>query len=112
MSNKIWTVRATVASEKNGFKNVVREVHWTLTVQKGGRSKTRKGSVLLPLPTTQAAYIDLSVLQGMSRADRRATVLGWAEMVRPGFVSEQEQHLEQSLKDTEAAAIVRSVNIL
>lgn len=112
MANAIWNLRAVTVDEKDGFQNVITEVHWTLTVQKSGASKSRSGAVLMPSPVTSQTYINLEDILAMPRRQRRATVLGFAEAIRPGFVNAQVASLTAEIDKELAAPVAGRIEIL
>ena len=90
-----WT-----AEDGTAYQNVVETVHWRCTVKDTdtGESVTIYSNVAVPKPTGAEDFIDLSVLQGQTEAERRAIVLGWAEAVKPGFVGANEQAVADKLQ--------------
>lgn len=99
MWRAFWDVDATIADELNGFKNVVTRVVWKLTVHRSGRTATQRGVVDLPAPTSAETFIDLDVLQGKTRDEKREIVLQWAELVKPGFVDDRINELLAQITD-------------
>lgn len=88
-----WNIRAnlipTMTVGPDTFTDVVHTVHWRCTAEESGDEAAVYGTVILDLPTSIETYIDLTELTGKTEIERRAIVLGWAEIVRPGFVAVQ-----------------------
>jgi len=100
-----WTLSADVLAEYTAedgtqFQQVLETVHWRVTATDDATdtSTTIYGSQAIPKPSTQDGYIDLSVLLDMPEEEKRTTVLGWAELIAPGFVEEKEQSVKNKLQ--------------
>lgn len=96
------------------FDDVVTNVHWRLYAEDPATGEFARdyGSQHVPPPTSAEDFIDISTLTGMSDTDKRATVLGWAEAVAPGFVAEKEAKVAAMLAEQQAAPATGSVDIL
>jgi len=114
-----WTLSADVladytAEDGTSFINVIETVHWrvTATDDTSGESVTIYGTQGIPKPTDASTFIDLSVLQGMTDEEKRTTILGWAELIAPSFVEENEQAVAQKLQSKLAEPVRSSVSVL
>jgi hypothetical protein len=107
-------IQAEMTTDAGVLKNVVTTVHWRVFATDGvsGESLSIYGSVAVPPPTSAASYIDLSTLQGKTADEKRATVLGWAEAIQPGFVAEKEAQAVRALERKLAAPSVTAAEIL
>jgi len=118
-TNINWTLSADVLAEYTAedgtqFQQVLETVHWRVTATDDATdtSVTIYGSQAIPKPTTQEGYIDLSVFQDMPEDERKATVLGWAELIAPGFVEEKEQAVTDRLQAKLDEPVRSSVSVL
>jgi hypothetical protein len=114
-----WTLNADVLAEYSAedgtqFQQVIETVHWRLTAtdDASGESVGIYGSQSVPKPTDATTYIDLSVLQNMTDEEKRTTILGWAEVVEPGFVADKEASVAQKLQAKLDEPVRQSVSIM
>lgn len=83
----------------NEYSDVVTVVHHRCIASDGADSVEIIGAHKVPRPVSPETFIDLSLVIGIQDlVARRAIILGWADMVDPGFVLA-----------TEAAAAARLV---
>lgn len=93
------TIDAYTDGSGNEYSDVVTVVHHRCIASEGADSVEIPGSHSVPRPVSPETFIDLSLVIGNpDLAARRAIILGWADMVDPGFVLA-----------TEAAAAARLV---
>jgi len=118
-TNINWSLSADVLAEYTAedgtqFQQVLETVHWRVTATDDATdtSVTIYGSQSIPKPTTQEGYIELSVLLDMTEDEKRQTVLGWAELIAPSFVEENEQAVAQKLQSKLAEPVRSSVSVL
>lgn len=112
-----WKLKADiipqhVAADGTVFSNVVQTVHWQCFATSGSAQARAYGSVVLAMPENPASYIDLNDLTGADEAARRATVLGWAEMVWPGFVTATAARVAAKLTAEMAEPTIQTQTIL
>lgn len=99
-----WSVKAVTEdyTSEDGtlFPDTVKEVYWLLeAVDNATGAKVQiEGREVLPPPTDPETFIDLSVLLDKTEEERRGTVLGWAEMIAPGFVDNYENKAAKMLE--------------
>lgn len=109
-----WKLTADVlasytAKDGTEFTSVVSAVHWRCKATDATTGETLEiyGKRSIPRPTSEENFIDLATLQGQDTATKRATVLGWAEAIAPGFVAEKEadvaERLATKLSESEVA---------
>ncbi len=72
------------------LQDVIRVIHWRCIATDGENSAEIYGSHQIPAPTSPAGYIPIDSIKEMDPEPRRATILGWAEMIDPGFVAAAE----------------------
>lgn len=114
----IWRLNADIQPEmtvEGGvFKNVITTIHWRCiaTDKDSGQTLDLYGSVLIPPPSSAENYIDLTILGEMSVEKRRATVLSWAEAIKPGFVAETEAQAIAALEAQLSAPAVVQATIM
>lgn len=112
-----WTLSADITaqhtdSDGNTYPNVVRLVRWRCFASDGDEEVSVYGTKGLPLPSNPATYIDLSVITDQTAEQRHATILGWAEMVDPGFVEKTENKVIEQLRATLETPSTTSIQIL
>ncbi len=112
-----WKLTADVQDTYTGnggskFVNVVRTIHWQCIALDGENMARIYGSMSLPLPTDTATYIDLTKIAGADEATRKATILGWAEMLKPGFVATAEAEVTASLQSSLTKPTTQSWSII
>lgn len=112
-----WKLKADVDdqyidADGNEYANVLREVHWRCFASDGESEMSVYGSKSLPLPTNPKTYIDLSMITDQPDEQRRATILGWAEMVDPGFVEATEAKVTAALEAKLSAPVIETIQIL
>jgi len=114
-----WNLSADVLAEYTAedgtqFQQVLETVHWRVTATDDATdtSTTIYGSQSIPKPTDASSFIDLSVLLDMTEDEKRTTVLGWAELIVPGFVQEKEQAVAQKLQAKLDEPVRSSVSVL
>lgn len=113
-----WKLSADIqdemTTEGGTFQNVVTNVHWRCiaTDSVSGEELAHYGSKAVPAPTDASSYIDLSALQSLSDEQKRATVLGWAEAIEPGFVEGIEARVTAALEAKMAAPVITAADIL
>lgn len=117
MVDPVWTlqvetVSSYTAEDGTTFENVIETVHWRVTATDGDDSETIYGSTSVPKPTSLETYIDLSTMVEMDSDTKRQTVLGWAEAIEPGFVSEKEAQVIAALEAKQTAPAKAVVNLL
>lgn len=96
------------------FEDVIREVNWRCTIKDTETNSTRSmvGTVLLPIPESQENYIDLSTIINMESDEKRSTVIGWAELIQPGFIANTQQTLTNQLQNEIDKPKKRKINLL
>lgn len=112
-----WKLKADVDAQHidengNEYANVLRIVRWRCFAHDGENEISVYGSKNLPLPTNPETYIDLTEITGKSEDERRAIILGWAEMIDPGFVAEKEALAINQLKSKVEAPQSQTLTIL
>ncbi len=94
------------------FENVIEQIHWRCEVSEGDQIKDVYGSLSLPKPTNVETYVDISAISAASDDDKKAMILGWAEILEPGFKQATEDKLAERLDAAVAAPVVSNVTIL
>ena len=113
-----WQISAdTQATMEVGnlvFKDVITTVHWrvTATDEATGESATVYGSKALSAPKDVDSYIDVSALRAMEPEQRKATVIGWAEAIDPGYLYEQDAKAREILASKLSAPAVSNIAII
>lgn len=109
-----WTLKVEMLAEYNNFQNVIDNVHWRViaTDTKTGATESIYGSQAVPKPTDKASYIDITTMIDMDADTKRKTILGWAEMVEPGFVSAKEAQVVATLQARQEATALAVVALL
>ena len=112
-----WKLSATTLAEYRSpagkrFADVVVEVNWRVFAGNGAVRVSDAGSILLPMPTDPKRYVALTTIREMDEPSRIQTILGWAEMVAPGFVNAQSAKMQDLLDVRRSAAKTSTVEIL
>jgi len=100
-----WSINVEIVDEMGGFSDVITRVHWSAVGRSENGVARLSGHEDLD-PPNESTYIDVSELVSMSHDDRRATVIGWAERLRPGFLADITAQLETKLNEPTATGSV------
>jgi len=106
-----WTVNVEIAPELNGFANVVTRVFWACVARSEDGAHRLTGVEDIPAPVDPTSYIDISDLKAKPRDQRRAEVLSWAEILKPGFIASTEAATTAALDQRTAAASATVVEL-
>ncbi len=101
-----------VAVGETVYVDVVTNVHWTCHAFEGHLTASVSGQHKVPMPTSPETYVDLSAIKVLDDDTRRATVIGWAEMIDPGFVDRTEASVVALIEAKKAKPVVERVTIL
>lgn len=112
-----WKLQARVLASYTSeagdtFENVINEIHWRCEISKGENMTSIYGSLNLPKPTNAETYVDLLAISDASDEGKKTLILGWAEVLEPGFKQETEDKLASRLVAIIANPSVSNVTIL
>jgi len=94
------------------YTDVVTQVNWTCIAFDGPDSESISGAKTIPMPTSPETYIPLDDIFTLEDEAKRATVLGWAEIIEPGFVAAREADVIAKLSARLATPSTSSVDLL
>lgn len=80
-----WTLTADTADTIGVYADVVTTLHWECFATDGTTTMRTYGAMTIPPPVDVTTYIDITAIEAMSEADRKTTMLAWAEVSIPGF---------------------------
>lgn len=107
-----WSLRAHIVPRYGEYTDVVRLVYWTCTATEGVHVAKASGIETIPWPVSEVTFIDLSQIMQATREEKRALILGWAEILQPGFVSSVENGVRRKLARQTVVPAGRSETII
>ena len=103
---------AELEVEDGTLQDVICVVHWRCIASDGDVSAEIYGSHDIPAPKTTDGYIPIDAIKNMEPVQRRETILGWAELIDPGFVLGTEQLATDKLQEKLNTPVITKTEII